>query len=477
MANLPDLLPSSRNAEDWDQNLRNMAQEAQDQLDAKAAADHQHSEVDGTTIIARGETSGRPATGAPIAYLNTELETLELVDGEGDLLATAADQEYVQSAVEDGIASVPRRATLRNDHAQPCEEYYTEDGARSGLAFLATDKCFAHATERAGVVGKNLRLKLYGETLEFTGELINAASNSANALESGHYSSNVIANAFDDNSSTSWLSAANASGCINVSYIGYDFEVATRVRSFSLTNCATAAYVPPAIMASQYSYNGSTWYDIDTHTISTAAGITHGPYSVPEYPPARYFRLLAKSAPGGSPGYWGCVQAYFWAGIDEAEWNGSNPDMQITFGYAVVGSGEANLDRYFPPRRTPGVLVDAGALGMPEIPDGYLYEATATGYTGSTANLVFNSSIGAITTDGSIGWECIVQVMQVDTTIFTASTPGMLQIINNDFFQVDSADIGDEDDLIIAMLGRIPLSTTATSCMWGVMDAFWEVTE
>ena len=129
----------------------------------------------------------------------------------------------------------------------------------------------------------------YVNSETFTSDLCTGGT----AIESGHYSTYVPANLFDDDTGTQWISDLIGSANDNVTYIGYDFGAGNdkHIRRFKIKQTASQEASEVKV---RYSDDNSSWtvlqtvaltQDSDWHTHDLSSSATH-----------RYWSLLCTSA-------------------------------------------------------------------------------------------------------------------------------------------------------------------------------------
>ncbi|WP_237715619.1 MULTISPECIES: discoidin domain-containing protein [Pelosinus] len=116
-------------------------------------------------------------------------------------------------------------------------------------------------------------------------------------ISGGDYSTNVKANAFDNDNASAWGSSQIAAATNGAAYIGYIFTIATAIRKLRL-------YQPSATGAAtsvkaQYSDDGTAW---TTANIITVA-IGENSITLPPSGSHKYWRLLCNNAQGAGC-YW-----------------------------------------------------------------------------------------------------------------------------------------------------------------------------
>lgn len=158
------------------------------------------------------------------------------------------------------------------------------------------------------------------------------------AIESGHASTYVPANAFDNNGSTYWASSATGAGISGSAWIGYDFGAGTtkKVVAFTITQQSAGQAITSAKL--QYSDDGSNWNDTETFTLTAdtskyykALTTTYGTAAA-----HRYWRLLANA--NTASGSWQIFEIEFLDGTGTAgtAHASTEPTWPTTNGYSVL---------------------------------------------------------------------------------------------------------------------------------------------
>ena len=269
----------------------------------------------GAASVVAGTEASSPSAPAiptgklPVAQVNltvgkTSITNADLTDervGGGsvaivqNLTSPSATDVPSTQAVVDAIAAIPTADATARDLAVMDSLLNQISLARasgpvpSGYFHLFASNELATKTNAIYESGS----KVYDNPVGYTADLTTGGT----ALESGHQSSYVAANAFDKSGSTYWGSADPVG--VGNGYIGYAFGagVTKHIRRMTLTQ------VPGNYITSvkvQYSDNGSSWTDVGTtyavasgaNTIDLAASSAH-----------RYWRLLANDTFHGGGGY------------------------------------------------------------------------------------------------------------------------------------------------------------------------------
>lgn len=142
--------------------------------------------------------------------------------------------------------------------------------------------------------GIRARVDVCGEVSPISVPTLVSISTLGIAISSGDYGSNSKDLAYDNNTTTYWRSA-QTSDIIGVAYIGRDFGTPKKVSHVKVTPYFSSDFNINSIKA-ETSQDGIVW--------TTVATVYTYEFDLPDYTPARYFRLLANSNSAAGNNSW-----------------------------------------------------------------------------------------------------------------------------------------------------------------------------
>lgn len=110
-------------------------------------------------------------------------------------------------------------------------------------------------------------------------------------ISSGDYSDRTKDNAFDNNTTSNWVSSQTGTAVANTAYIGYNFGTSKSIRKIAVTQSPVPQYAVTSIKV-QYSPNGTEWTDATTFGGISATNNIFS-LTLPIVGNYQYWRLLA----------------------------------------------------------------------------------------------------------------------------------------------------------------------------------------